>query len=75
MMPVVLAKDGQEPKLVRPRDLSIYPEESKENKTWAKVLYTYIRFINILYNYEVILTTYLKTIWIAVRKKIIGNRH
>jgi len=33
MMPVVLAKDDQEPKLVRPRDLSIYPEESKENKT------------------------------------------
>ncbi|KAL4097976.1 hypothetical protein QTP88_022654 [Uroleucon formosanum] len=31
-MPVVLAKDEQEPKLVRPRDLSIYPDQSKEKK-------------------------------------------
>lgn len=31
-MPVVLAKDEQEPKLVRPKDLSIYPDESKEKK-------------------------------------------
>lgn len=31
-MPVVLAKDDQEPKLVRPKDLSIYPEGSKEKK-------------------------------------------
>ncbi|VVC24874.1 Hypothetical protein CINCED_3A020642 [Cinara cedri] len=29
-MPVVLAKDEQEPKLVKPRDLSIYTEESKK---------------------------------------------
>lgn len=34
-MPVVFAKDDQEPKLVRPKDLSIYPEESKENKRQA----------------------------------------
>ncbi|NP_001155499.1 apolipoprotein O-like [Acyrthosiphon pisum] len=33
VMPVVLAKDEQEPKLVRPRDLPIYPDESKEMKT------------------------------------------
>jgi len=31
-MPVVLAKDEQEPKLVRPSDLSIYPDETKEKK-------------------------------------------
>jgi len=32
-MPVVLAKDEQEPKLVRPSDLPIYSDESKEKKT------------------------------------------
>jgi len=34
----VLAKDEQEPKLVRPRDLSIYPDESKEKKVWAWII-------------------------------------
>lgn len=31
-IPIVLAKDGEEPKLIRPKDLAIYPEESKEKK-------------------------------------------
>jgi len=31
-IPVVLAKDEHEPKLVRPRDLSIYPEEQTKDK-------------------------------------------
>ncbi|XP_025195019.1 MICOS complex subunit Mic27 [Melanaphis sacchari] len=37
VMPVVLAKDEQEPKLVRPKDLSIYPDESKEKKTEKEI--------------------------------------
>jgi hypothetical protein len=32
VIPAVLAKDEQEPKLVRPSDLSIYPDETKEKK-------------------------------------------
>jgi len=31
-IPVVLAKDEHEPKLVKPRDLSIYPEQTKDKK-------------------------------------------
>lgn len=31
VIPVVLAKDDIKSNLVRPSDLSIYPEESKEN--------------------------------------------
>ncbi|XP_025422417.1 MICOS complex subunit Mic27 isoform X2 [Sipha flava] len=32
VMPVVLAKEDQEPKLVKPKDLSIYPDEVKHKK-------------------------------------------
>lgn len=32
VMPVVFAKEDQERKLVKPNDLSIYPEEVKDKK-------------------------------------------
>lgn len=54
-MPVVLAKDEQEPKLVRPKDLSIYPDESKEKKTCvyncAIILWINIKYVNNLNSY------------------------
>lgn len=45
---MVLAKDEQEPKLVRPKDLSIYPDESKEKKMCVYIC-TIILWINIKY--------------------------
>lgn len=32
-MPVIMAKEDHDPKIVRPRDLPIYPEESEVKKS------------------------------------------
>lgn len=48
-----MAKEEQEPKLVRPRDLSIYPEKSEENKmsVYNLIFFMYIFELHYVLDY------------------------